>query len=399
MNDFRNELNNAMEKLSADRDIVSSAKIRAAAERPERKISAKRIFGTAAAVCAVLVCGISVAAATGLIDFEAVFGTQIIVNDSDLASSLMGTVKNFKYKVSDKDYKIEINGVTGDDKNVVVAAEISRKDGTPVADCFVNPVQPDEKQLLPLSQITKVSSLNCFGYSMDYRINETGNIDLSMQLYDVGGLNGRKMTFKGENFYPAGEYIKFEHQNEKDESVQTEHVKYNENAPVSDSSSAVTDLNEIVALDLKWEFSFTYKQSEKSQQVKSLDAPEDSFTLNMNVHTFKPVEDHICKVIAQPSYVEAGSTGGRIDFVYKDIGYVGNLTYVTNITGYNEVYVIMSDGERVKADFNGGYEKPDGNICTCSYDLAYWDENDYKIFINADDIEAISINGTVYELQ
>lgn len=394
----------AFENVKPSEELVNSVldipNVSAVQKKTKRQsFSGKRIFGTAVAVCAVLVCGISVAAATGLIDFETVFGTQIIVNDSDLASSLMGTVKNFKYKVSDKDYKIEIKGVTGDDKNVVVAAEISRKDGTPVADCFVNPVPPDEKQLLPLSQITKVSSLSCFGYSMDYRINETGNIDLSMQLYDVGGFDGRKMTFKGKNFYPAGAYTKFERQNETDGVVQTEHVIYNENVAVPDSSDAVTDLNEIVALDLKWEFSFTYNQSEKSKQVKSLDTPEDSFTLNMCVHTFKPAEDNFYEITAQPSYIEAGSTGGRIDYVYENMGFEFDQAYVTGITEDNELYIIMNDGERVKAGFGNGYEQPDDNISTCSYDLRYCDEDNYKIFIDVEDIKAISINGTVYELQ
>ncbi|MDE6132864.1 MAG: DUF4179 domain-containing protein [Oscillospiraceae bacterium] len=363
-----------------------------------RRFSCKRILCTAAAVCGVLVCGVTAAGAAGLIDFEAVFGNRITVNDSELAGSLVGIVSDFKYKVSDKDYKIEIKGVTGDDKKVVVIAEILRVDGTPVTDCFVNSVPPDEVQLLPLSQVIKVSLLYGFGYSMDYRVGEEGNIELSMQLYG-SGLDGRKMTFKGENFYPAGAYIQYERQNETDEAVQTEYVKYRDPVAVPDSSGAVIDINDILALDLKWEFSFTYRQSDKSKQVKSLDMPEDSFTLNMKVHTFKLAEDNFYEIIAQPSYIEAGSTGGRIDYVYKDTGYVFNQTYVTDITENNEVYIIMKDGERVKAEFGNGYEKPDGNICTCSYDLTYRDEDDREIFIEGDDITAISINGVVYELK
>lgn len=403
MNDFKENFGKTMERLSAERDIVTSAKIRVAAEaveRPERKISAKRILGTAAAVCGVLVCGVTAVGAAGLIDFDEVFGNRVSVSDSELASSLVGTVNNFKYKVSDKDYKIDIKGVTGDDRKVVVIAEILRTDGTPVTDCFANPVPPDEKQLLSLSQVTKVSSLYGFGYSMGYQIGEDGNIELSMELYNGDGLDGKKMTFKGENFYPAGEYIKYERQNETDEAVQTEHVKYREPVAVPDNSGAVTDINDILALGLKWEFSFTYRQSEKSKQVKSLDAPEESFSLNMRLHMFDPAEDYFYDVTAQPSYIEAGSTGGRIDYVYKDTGYEPNRAYVTGITENNEVYIIMKDGERVKADFGGGSEFPDGNSSTCSYDLVYYGENRFEIiFIEADDITAISINGTVYELQ
>lgn len=402
MNDFKENFGRAMERLSAGRDVVASAKIRAAAhtaERPERKISARRILCTAAAVCGVLVCGVTVAAAAGLIDFEAVFGNRITVNDAELAGSLVGTVKNFKYKVSDKDYKIDIKGVTGDDTSVIVIAEILRKDGTPVVDCFTNPVPPDEKQLLPLSQVTKVSSMYGFSYSMDYRIGEEGNIELSMQLYNNSGLDGRKITFNGENFYPAGEYIEYERQNKTDEAVQTEHVKYKEPVAVPDNSGAVTDINDIPVLGLKWEFSFTYKQSDKSKQIKSLDAPEESFPLNLNVHKVGTKDEFVCRLTAQPSYIEAGSTGGRVDFEYGATGYEGNLDYVTDCTENTEVYIIMSDGERIRSGFNGGTEFPDGDICRCSYSLTYWDDDDYKIFIEVDDITAVSINGTVYDLQ
>lgn len=403
MNDFKENFGKTMERLRTERDIVASAKIRVAAEaveRPERKISAKRILGTAAAVCGVLVCGVTAVGAAGLIDFDEVFGNRVSVSDSELASSLVGTVNNFKYKVSDKDYKIDIKGVTGDGSSVLVAAEILRKDGTPVTDCFANPVPPDERQLVPLSQNADVLTEVPYCYSMDYRVNKSGNIDIFISFGGSdGGMDGSKMIFKGENFYPAGEYIKFERQNEKDEAVQTEHVKYRDPVAVPDNSGAVTDINDILALGLKWEFSFTYRQSDKSKQVKSLDAPEESFSLNMRLHMFDPAEDHFYDVTAQPSYIEAGSTGGRIDYVYKDTGYEPNRAYVTGITENNEVYIIMKDGERIRSSFNGGYESPDGNICTCSYGLTYWDEDDREIFIEADDITAISINGTVYELQ
>lgn len=399
MNDFKENFGKVMERLSAERDFVSSAKIRAEAERPQRKISARRILCTAAAVCGVLICGVTAACATGIIDFDAVFGNRISVNDSELADSLVGTVKNFKYKVSDKDYKIDIKGVTGDDKRVVVIAEILRTDGTPVIDCFANPVSPDERQLVTLSQVTKVSSLDSFGYGIDYRIGEEGNIKLSAELYNVGGLDGKKMTFKGENFYPAVEYNKYERQNETDGVVQTEYVKYRDPVEVPDNGGAAIDLNDILALDMKWEFSFTYRQSDKSKQVKSLNAPEESFPLNLKVHTVGTKDEFVRKLTAQPSYMEAGSTGGRVDYVYKNTGYVGNLTYVTDVSECNEIYIIMKDGERVEASIGSGCETPEENIITCSYDLFYWDEDSFtSVFINADDIAAISINGTVYEL-
>lgn len=404
MNDLKELFAGTMGQLSPEKDIVASAKARAAAGSPKRKFSVKRVICAAAAVCGVLFCGVTAAAAAGLIDFEAVFGNRISVSDSELADSLVGTVSNFRYKVSDSDYKIEIKGVTGDDKSVIVIAEILRTDGTPAADFFENPLPPDETMLLTLSQVTKVSSNDSFGYSMHYRVGEEGNIELSMELYsggnDGGGLDGSKITFKGENFYPANAYTKYKRQHEPDEAVQTEYVKEREPVSEPDTDSAVINLNDILALDLKWDFSFTYIQSEMSRQKKTADAPEDSFILNMEAYTFKPAEDHYFEVTAQPSHIEAGSTGGRIDYVYQDPGYEFSEPYVLGIDEKNnELYIIMNDGERVRTSFNGGSMHPDGSSFICSFDLAYWDEDDRQIFINTEDIKAISVNGTACELK
>lgn len=396
MNEFRENFNKAMGRLSADRDIVSSAKIRAA-ERPERKISAKRIFGTAAAVCGVLICGITAAAATGLIDFEAVFGRLITVEDAELANSLVGTASNFKYKVSDNDYKIDIKGVTGDEKSAVAVAELSRVDGTPVSDCFVNPT--DEGQFIPLREHVNIPNMEFgYSYSIDHRVNEAGNIEFFIDLYSDGGIGGRKITIEGEKLYPASAYIDFEHSH-PNEAVFTTYTQYGENSGNSVGNDVPTDLNDIIALDLKWEFSFTYMASDKSQQVKSLNAPTESFPLTLEVRRLKTKEDFVCELTAQPSYIEAGSTGGRVDFVYEATGYEFDLDYVTDFTETAEVYIIMSGGERIRGSFDGGSCFPGGDICKCSFNLTYWDIYDDKIFINADDIKAISINGTVYELK
>lgn len=403
MNDFKENFGKTMERLRTERDIVASAKIRVAAEaveRPERKISAKRILGTAAAVCGVLVCGVTAVGAAGLIDFDEVFGNRVSVSDSELASSLVGTVNNFKYKVSDKDYKIDIKGVTGDGSSVLVAAEILRKDGTPVIECFANPVPPDERQLVTLSQNADVLTEVPYCYSMDYRVNKSGNIDIFISFGGSdGGMEGSKMLLKGENFYPAGAYIDFKYNNPNEEDAYTEYT-YTQCGESSEniSNNVPTNLNDILALDLKWEFSFTYRQSDKSQQVKSLNAPEESFPINLNVHKVGTKDEFICKLTAHPSYIEAGSTGGRIDFEYEDTGYDGNLDYSANIHDNNDVYIVMNNGSLIRSSFDGGSVFPDGDICRCSFNLTYWDERDYKIFIEADDITAISINGTVYEL-
>lgn len=365
-----------------------------------KSFSIKRVFCAVAAVCAVLVCGISAAAAVGLIDFDSVFGSRITVKDSELASSLVGTVSGFKYKVSDKDYKIEIKGVTGNDKKAIAIAEISRVDGTPVADRFVN--STDDNQFVPLWENAEILNTYTGGYSIDHRVNEAGNIELYIDWDSEDGIDGKKIICEGENFYPAGAYINFKYNN-ANEDICTECTQYGESSGDKDSGGGndePEDISDILALGLKWEFSFIYRQSDKSQQVKSLNAPEESFPLTLNVHIVGTKEDFIRELIAQPTYIEAGSTGGRVDFEYEMTGYESNHDYSVNYSDNADIYISLKNGERIYGTFGGGVCYPDGDVYKCSFNIVYWDKNNYtSVFTDVENITAISINGTVYELK
>lgn len=90
--DIRNSLNEVMEQISADRDIVSSAKIRAEAEQRSRSAKARPIM---AVLCAMaLVCGLTASAIT--LDWtEQLFGTSadIINSNIDRYKVEIGNVK------------------------------------------------------------------------------------------------------------------------------------------------------------------------------------------------------------------------------------------------------------------------------------------------------------------
>lgn len=365
-----------------------------------KSFSITRVFCAVAAVCAVLVCGISAAAAAGLIDFDAVFGSRITVKDSELASSLVGTVSGFKYKVSDKDYKIEIKGVTGNNKKAIAVAEISRVDGTPAVDCFVN--STDDNQFVPLWENAEILNTYTGGYSIDHRVNEAGNIELYIDWDSEDGIDGKKIICKGENFYPAEAYINFKY-NKANGDIFTECTQYGESGGNKDSvggNDKSSDISDILALGLKWEFSFTYRQSDKSQQVKSLNAPGESFPLILNVHIVGTKEDFIRELTARPTYIEAGSTGGSVDFEYEMTGYENDLDYYVNYSDNADIYISLKNGERIYGTFGGGVCYPDGDVYKCSFNIVYWDKNNYtSVFTDVEDIAEISINGTVYELK
>lgn len=103
-----------------------------------RRFSCKRILCIAAAVCGVLVCGITTAAVTGVINFKELFGKHIDLDNDELGSKLMAQATDVVYTVSDDDYRVGLKGITGDIGSLYAIIEITRVDGTPVTEHFLN---------------------------------------------------------------------------------------------------------------------------------------------------------------------------------------------------------------------------------------------------------------------
>ena len=378
--------------------------------RPKGRISVKRVVTIVFAACVVLICGVTAAAVTGLIDFNAVFGNYITVEDTELANSLIGTVSNFKYKVSDNDYKIAIKGAMGTDGEIAAIAEISRKDGTPVVSHFINPFEDSDAEQ-GLDNLWSSVNIEDFGFSGGYGsyVNEDGNIEIFTQFEGARDSKDKKITVKGENFYPRDDYWDFC----KQQGVY--YMRHGDifNGYVQEASTydniIPTDVDDssVLSLDLEWEFSFVFKASEKSNEIKSLNDPENNFLYRQKVYKMQMEEDgshfsigdeFVYERTAIPSYIEVGSTGGRIDFVYEATEY-DDFSPDSNyslIKFNNELYIILKDGSRMNAKFGGGTSKPTGDILDCSYSINYLDENGEKTYVDVDNITAISINGTVY---
>lgn len=388
--------------------VLDVRNVPAETKRTRRRFSGKRVFGTAAAVCAVLICGITAAAVTGLIDFNAVFGEYIIVEDVELANSLIGTVSNFKYKVSDSDYKISIKGAMGTDGEIAAIAEISRKDGTPVVEHFLNPAESDlEEQGLDSLWDSVEISYNCSGGYGSY-VNSDGNIEVFTQFNGARDNKDKKVTVKGENFYPREDYWDFCQQ----QGVY--YMKYGNDfrGYVRNDSTyeniipAEVDDSGVILLDLEWEFSFVFKASDKSKEIKSLNNPTDSFLyrqivreMNEDSEGFASDEEIIYERTATASYIEIGSTGGKIDFEYETTEYDDYNKYFSSHLDGNELYIVLSGGEQMKAKFGSGTFDTNRDIAQCSCEIRYLDENGEKTYVDVDSIEALSINGTVYNLK
>lgn len=379
-----------------------------------RSFSGKRIFGTAVAVFAFLICGISVAAAAGLIDFEAVFGDYIVVKNSELANSLVGKVKNFKYKVSDSDYKIEIKGVTGTDRSMLGVAEISRVDGTPVIDHFIN--STDERVLAAFWDHMDFDGSGAYGSV----VNDEGNIEFHFEISNDSGLIGKKLKATGKNFYPYEAYYNFKTDNNISYMEYRDfsgYVQTPENGYVDHHDFVPADIDDsgIIALELEWEFSFIYKPSEAALKTKTLLDPEEDFVIYEISTEFIRQEDgsgHAdpdsrvdLETTANCTHIEVGPMNGRIKFEYEITEYHKQSFDDDRSTNFdddkNVLFLITADGGTIPVEFGAGTGSGGGKgkIFKWDYTLVYPGENDKKEIIETENVTAISINGTVYELK
>lgn len=377
-----------------------------AVSKKTKRFYHKPSIGAVIAACVVFVIGLTAAAAE-FIDFNAVFGEYITVEDIDLANSMVGTVSKFKYKVSDKDYKIAIKGAMGTDGEVAAIAEISRKDGTSVVSHFLNPFEEADIEQ-GLDNLWSSVSIKDFGFSGGYGsyVNDDGNIEVFIQFSGERDKKDKIITAKGENFYLRDDYAAFCKQQGvyymDREDIYKGYVDRDSN--YDNIIPAEVDDSSVLMLDLKWEFSFTFKASEKSNTVKSLRDPEDNFIYRQLLQyrqNDSASGETVLERIASPSYIEADSTGCKIDFEYEATEYDDfspDSKYSLSLFN-NELYIILKDGSRINAEFSSGFNKPTGDILMCSWNISYLDENGEKTYVDIDNISAISINGTVYTVK
>lgn len=386
--------------------------------RRKRRISMKKTAAVIIAACAVLVCGVSAAAAGGYIDFEAVFGNQVRVDDSELADSLMGTVSNMKYKVSDDDYKISIKGVTGSKYRVIAIAEISRVDGTPVTEHFLTPLDDQENQyirdLWSEFGVNRLLGGSCGGSYGAY-INDEGNIEIHIDLDSDRSLNGRQIYIKGQNFYPAQAYWNFKEEN----SLQYIRTKdYTGYALVTDDPSDVipaeADDSGVIALELEWECSFRYNASAASMEKKSCTSPEEKFSYYQNIcelvidetgtgymdESSLIVYENICTVKS----IDISPLEGHLIFEYSTNDYEKAeleqaMTYSIKDSDKNEMYLILSDGSHLPVRFGGGSGSTSNDTVQYNYSLIYAEDYYTQMIADIEDVTAIYINGVTYTLE
>lgn len=322
--------------------------LRKAEAMDNKKTFNKRPLIIAAAAALTLCAGVSAVAATGLLDFNAIFGNAITAEDEQLGAELLGGVSNVQYTVSDDDYIVTLNGVTGSPASLIAHIEISRADGQPINNM--------EYAYLDVKDIV----LNNFheGFSggrYEYGINENGSIAIG-----------------------------WEHRLSYDKLLEGETLLA---GPVSVNGTVTFEDNGELN-DLEWQTTFDYTPSAES--LRSLTPLDTSVPCTINCEYFDSDE-----LIQSPCTIEKLRLTSTVGVISASIN---DAELFAKLNDGNTIRLIKKDGSEVIAAFAGGYPSDDNARFhnTIHY---YTDETlCHLLAVDLDEIAAISINGTVYEL-
>ncbi len=372
-----------------DGSFIRSVTERKIAMEEKKKTAIRKPFIAVFAVIAALSLGVTGAAAAGIIDFNRIFGSTILAQNEEMGESLIGNAQGVEYSISDDDYAIELKGVTGNAETVIMTVEISRKDGTPVQEHFNNAERLEEQRIHTECTLLRPENREfAYGNSAVVAVNDQGNIEISTEvtLYNTHtgeptNTAGEKIVFEGQGFYPAADIFSSSYFNtvfdtEADRAARREEFR--------------EELDRIALLALDWSVEFVYQPSEASLRTLGFveKAPtaaflnwsgdeEYEFTLSdikvgcIDVKLTAEVQGHrddACVISPHKNKVKLiGKDGAELD-----------------------VMMLMTGGTSISYD-----EQRD--VRTMYYEYSFY-HGESRIAVNIDDIAAISINGTEYQL-
>lgn len=316
------------------------------AARPNRvKFKKPAVFSAAAAV--LIVGGVTAGAATGIFNFNEIF-SSISAEDDTLGEQLMGNADNIRTDISDDDYIITLNGVTGSPISLLANIKIARADGKPITK--VDSVYFDVQSI-------KLQNSNSFGGGGYFSaIGQDGalSIDWTHSLSYDNLLRGKVLT---------------------DGTVS-----------LGGNVSLCAD-NEIVNVD--WTIDFDYTPSEESiRTAKAVDVSENCSLKCYKVsdETEHPTVD--CDIYA----MVLTDTVGVINCNMLSDEFVMPIAF-----GGNDIKLIKKDGTEIKVMLTSGSGSEDDSI---NFIMTYYEDNTNgkTLAVDVSDIEAVSINGTTYTI-
>ena len=408
---MKNEIKNAFEKITPTRsnDDVLSYVLRRSNDMEnmtsKKKISFKKpvIAICAAATAATL--GVTGAAAAGLFSFDDIFGSRIKAENADLGEALMCSAENFIYTVSDDDYKIELNGISGSATEIIANLEISRVDGTPVVDSFVNEYDPEDG--LHAHEECLITSGDMADYERyldgtgKYSINEEGNIEAVYVIgsTEIDGMSAANETIEisGTKLYPIDKYFDYLiEENGGTYSFHNGELKYYKN---NTENEIKLDTSSVHYLDLFWSAEFTYVPSEVAlKTIKETYPTDKKFDITLvSVDENNETSEFIGTIDIRNSLLT--STYATIEFDMEYDVPDGSFPF----PDFEEVYLVRSDGSKTRMILHSGHGPYKGEFVATMRYCSYYKENEdgsfFADFIAVDltDAVGIEINGKLYK--
>lgn len=400
------------DKLQASPDILTEVLNMKTNQRSKGRFSAIKAAAVLAAICMLGGAGVY---AIYEMPYNEVFGNFVRVSDSELADSLMANVSDFRYKVSDDDYAVRLLGAAGDGNNIILRAEIYRKDGTPVKDYFQHFAEDESEPVQMYDTSDFEIPFSAMSVASEIEFNDEGNILISYNLNSEKNMNGRRLRFNGLDFYS----LKLIKNLIRDNNVYLR-TSSKENVLIDMGTNEPSDLSveDIIGLRLGWSFSFHFNQSESSSLKKTVTDCSQKFNINAVAYIYQFDSDNVYtnlekiqrELNCQPLSIEFNSFGGEIVYEYTDdFDYDGYITEkyadLENVScveadydkEINEIYLIMDDGNRIYAREDTSKTELNDGVFTKKASFIYYD-NDKQTYEDITNVTGIYVNGVIYNL-
>ncbi len=375
-----NEFFDSVAPVRSDDEIIADVLRKAENMKKEtRRFNIKKpVIAACAAVC-ILGAGVTAAAATGLIDFDAIFSRHIAAENDLVAGKLLANVDSVVTQVSDDNYNAELKAVISDSGTVIGCIELSRKDGTPVADSFVNPL-PDMTQgknlLFPMMweaeslgpgyQNLNVGLLGNNEASMiEFVFNENGGLDMYFDLIrDDTPKSGKVLILFSDIYY-----------------MDTEMDKHTLLLPI----------------DVRVQFGF--EAADNARVSKTISDTENTFEyINDSGITeracIEETQFNCASVTFKLTSLEAEGTESISLAFDKPFGLIKDGKQVGTVQHYYDKYTYLTSR-------SGGYTSVVGwdTIRSVVYRCQYRDLNGNIAAFDISEIDAVEINGTIFPLK
>ena len=385
-------------------------------ERTEKmdKGKVKRFKKTLVAVAAAsvaLALGVTGAAATGLINFGEIFGRHLKTAEGYDANELLTCGQDISWTVSDEDYAIDVKGIAGSERDVLVSFEIVRKDGKPVSD-FMEKL-PEDGLLASMDccgnlyngkeRTYSIKDVTSYTWSPEIRLTDEGNISVYDRITAEEPISGYLVQHNGTNFYPKKDMDDFRRMEVEadidrfEERVADDGTTYLvSDAPPSKSVSL--DYDSILSLKLDWSIEFVYNPSEASLVSKSISDEVETVSIGL-VSIDKETEEK--EYFTQDCAVTESHfscTGGNIMLAFDcpDEAYV----HLNTTGGANTTALITADGREIPAYIRPIYGEHDGTTVYQMNEICYSESVvEALTVVDIREVTGIKINDIVYPLE